>query len=104
MSLKSHLEDDIRVQVTKKLTRDDIQSIVRDFVKQRLTFAVSKHDSDYEVWRQVLPGDQPRVKNRKDGMTPDGVISQDPDELNQRNFVCVWEEGKLVEGSEDLIK
>ncbi|MDP8245350.1 MAG: hypothetical protein P9L94_14795 [Candidatus Hinthialibacter antarcticus] len=88
----------IRVQVTKRLSKQDVKSIVSDFVKQRLTFAVSKHNSDYEVWRQILPGDEPRIKNRKDGMTPTGVITEDPDELQERNFICVWDAGQLVEG------
>lgn len=88
----------IRVQVTKRLSKQDVKSVVSDFVRQRLTFAVSKHNSDYEVWRQILPGDEPRVKNRKDGMTPAGVITEDPDELQERNFICVWDTGQLVEG------
>lgn len=96
--IKRSYDQDIRVQVTKRLPKDEIHSVINDFVNKRLTFAVSKHNSDYEVWRQILPGDQPRVKNRKDGMTPDGVITQDPEELEQRNFVCVWEQGELVLG------
>lgn len=95
---KREYNSDIRVQVTKRLSKDDIRSVVNDFVRQGLTFAVSKHNSDYEVWREILPGDQPRIKNRKDGMTPDGVITEDPDELKQRNFICVWDHGELVVG------
>ncbi|MBZ0258913.1 hypothetical protein K8I31_22815 [bacterium] len=93
----------IRVQVTKRLSKQDVKSVVSDFVRQRLTFAVSKHNSDYEVWRQILPGDEPRIKNRKDGMTPAGVITEDPDELQERNFICVWEMGQLVEGDSDQL-
>lgn len=91
-------EEEIKVQVTKRLSRDDIGSVVDCFIQQRLTFAVSRHKSDFEVWRQVLPGDKPRVKNRKDGMTPDGVIEQDINDLKNRNFVCIWENGDLVYG------
>lgn len=96
--IKRAYHDDIKVQVTKRLNKEEITSIINDFENKGLTFAVSKHNNDYEIWRQVLPGDQPRVKNRKDGMTPDGVITQDESELDQRNFVCIWDSGNLVEG------
>ncbi|RJP21889.1 MAG: hypothetical protein C4527_22820 [Candidatus Omnitrophota bacterium] len=94
-------ENEIRVQVTKRLPKRDIQSIVKDFAEQRLTFAVSQINSDFEVWRQILPGDLPRVKNRKDGMTPAGVIEEDVEDLSQRNFVCIWDQGELVFGDMD---
>ncbi len=91
-------ESEIRVQVTKRLPRRDIQSVIDQFVKQHLTFAVSQVNSDYEVWRQILPGDLPRVKNKKDGMTPAGVIEEDTEDLVHRNFVCIWDQGELVYG------
>ena len=92
-------EDEIRVQVTKRLAKDEIRSIVQGFIRQGLTFAISRHNSDFEVWRQILPGDTLRVKNRKDGMMPNGVIEQDATDLEARNFVCIWENGKLVYGN-----
>lgn len=101
--IKRNYDEDIRVQVTKRLPKDELRTVIEDFVRQGITFAISKHNSDYEIWRQILPGDRPRVKNRKDGMTPDGVISQDPEELEQRNFVCIWENGEMVEGSPEIL-
>ncbi len=103
MNNKSDYTKHIRVQVTKRLSKSDVKSIVSDFVSQRLTFALSKHNSDYEVWRQILPGDEPRIKNRKDGMTPAGVITEDPEELNERNFICVWDHGAIVQGDCDQL-
>jgi len=35
-------------------------------------------------------------------MTPAGVISQDED-LKQRNFVCIWDNGKPVYGNLDKL-
>lgn len=96
-------DENIRVQVTKRLPKKEIYSIVQHFLKQGITFAVSRNDGEYEVWRQILPGDEPRVKNRKEGMTPSGVIAQDKKDLEQRNFVCIWDEGKLVFGDPDKI-
>jgi hypothetical protein len=94
-------EETIRVQVTKRLPRKEVISVVKDFAQQKLTFAVSRHKAEYEVWRQILPGDLPRIKNRKDGMTPAGVIAEDEHDLNSRNFICIWEEGNLVYGKMD---
>jgi hypothetical protein len=96
-------ENDIKVQVTKRLARKDVYSIIKHFLGQRITFAVSKYDGEYEVWRQILPGDEPRVKNRKEGMTPSGVIAQDKKDLQQRNFVCIWDHGELVYGNPEKI-
>ena len=103
MVTSSHLPYDgkIRVQVTKRLPKRDIVSVVKDFMHQGLTFAVSQHKSEYEVWREILPGDLPRVKNRKEGMTPAGVIAEDMDDLDSRNFICIWEEGSLIYGDFD---
>ena len=86
----------IRVQVTKRIPKRATQSIIRQFIQQGLTFALSQHESDYEIWREILPGDRPRVKNRKDGMIPCGIITEDDLDLDQRNFVCIWDQGKLV--------
>ena len=94
----NHFEDRIRVQVTKRLSKRDVQSIVEDFTRQGLTFAVSRLKSDYEVWREILPGDQPRIKNRKDGMSFAGIIAEDKNDLEQRNFICIWDHGNLVHG------
>ncbi|HOJ62524.1 MAG TPA: hypothetical protein PK878_19770 [bacterium] len=102
MKTEKNYEGQIQVQVTKRLPKKDLYSIVQQFVNQKLTFAVSKHATEYEIWRQILPGDQPRVKNRKEGMTPAGVISQDED-LARRNFVCIWDKGKPVYGNLDKI-
>lgn len=96
---RDEYKDQIRVQVTKRLPKKEIRSIVRQFIEQGLTFAVSRHDTEYEVWREVFPDDEPRVKNRKDGMTPAGVIAQDLKDLEQRNFICIWEKGKVVYGT-----
>jgi len=98
MMAPKKFDQEIRVQVTKRLPKRDVLSIVNDFIHQQITFAVSQHDSEYEVWRQILPGDLPRVKNRKDGMTPAGVIAADLEDLEERNFVCIWELGQLVYG------
>lgn len=94
-------QEQIKVQVTKRLPKKEIRSIVRQFIDQKITFAVSRHDSEYEVWREVFPDDEPRVKNRKDGMTPSGVIAQDEKDLEQRNFICIWEKGMIVYGNID---
>lgn len=91
-------DDLIRVQVTKRLPKREIESIVNDFIAQSLTFAVSQIDNEYEVWRQILPGDQPRIKNRKEGMTMAGVIEEDEKDLEERNFISIWEKGKQVYG------
>lgn len=88
----------IRVPVTKRLPKCQLGDIVDDFVRRKVTFAVSRHKSEYEIWREVLPGDRPRMKNRKEGMSVAGVITEDPSELDQRNFICVWREGELVFG------
>ncbi len=96
-------DKEIRVQVTKRLPKREIQSVIHDFEGQHLTFAVSQIDSDYEIWRQILPGDEPRIKNRKEGMTPAGVIEEDDEDLAQRNFVCIWEQGKLVFGNPEML-
>ncbi|MGI6455698.1 MAG: hypothetical protein ACOX5R_08740 [bacterium] len=91
----------IRVQVSKRLPKKAIRSIVKDLANQQLTFAISQKDSEYEVWREILPGDQPRVKNRKDGMTLAGIIEIDEKDLQERNFICIWEHGRLVAGNFD---
>lgn len=102
MKLADKYQDEIKVQVTKRLPKREIASVVRDFIDQRLTFAVSQHEAEYEVWRQVLPGDRPRVKNRKEGMVPAGIIEEDLEDLNERNFVCIWDHGKKVAGDFDV--
>lgn len=91
-------DEQIRVLVTKRLPKDEIAPIVQRFVKQQMTFAVCKVKSSYEVWRQIMPGDQPRVKNRKEGMTPNGIIEQDKEDVENRNFICIWDHGKPVYG------
>jgi len=91
----------IRVQVTKRLPKRELSSVIESFIRQGLTFAVSQRDKEYEVWRQILPGDEPRIKNRKEGMTMFGVIEQDIEDLESRNFVCIWEQGKPVYGQFD---
>ncbi len=100
--MNDNFDQQIRVQVTKRLPKKEIHSIIREFIRQKLTFAVSKHDSEYEVWRQILPGDRPREKNRKDGMVPSGVIEQNLHDLDQRNFICVWNHGKIVKGKFEI--
>lgn len=94
-------DERIRVQVTKRLPKREIASVIKDFVGQGLTFAVSQHKSEYEVWREILPGDLPRIKNRKEGMTPAGVIAEDMTDLQSRNFICIWDQGNLVFGDFD---
>lgn len=103
MKPKKSFEDEIRVLVSKRLSKDDIEPIVDRFVQQRLTFAVSKIKTGYEVWRQILPGDEPRIKNRKEGMTPGGIIEQDQEYLGNRNFVCIWEQGEPVFGDPNYV-
>ncbi|MBN2327345.1 MAG: hypothetical protein JXR73_09320 [Candidatus Omnitrophica bacterium] len=103
MKPRNEYDDKIKVQVTKRLPKKDIRSVVRQFIEQKLTFAVSRHDSEYEVWREVFPDDEPRIKNRKDGMTPAGVIAQDKKDLEQRNFVCIWDKGHIVYGKMDKV-
>lgn len=103
MKSRDEYKEQIKVQVTKRLPKKEIRSIVRQFIEQGLTFAVSRHDSEYEVWREIFPDDEPRVKNRKDGMTPAGVIAQDKKDLEQRNFICIWERGKVVFGKMDKL-
>ncbi|MEW6235105.1 MAG: hypothetical protein AB1656_06935 [Candidatus Omnitrophota bacterium] len=103
MKFSKKYDAEIRVQVTKRLPKRDIRSVVKDFIRQGLTFAISQHDAEYEVWRQILPGDRPRVKNRKDGMIPAGIIEEDRNDLEGRNFVCVWDQGERVEGDFEAI-
>ncbi len=88
----------ITVPVTKRLPKCQLHGIVSDFENRKLTFAVSRHKSEYELWREVLPGDRPRMKNRKEGMAFAGVIAQDNTELDERNFVCIWQEGERIFG------
>ncbi len=89
---------EIRVPVTKRLPKCQLSGIIDDFVQRKVTFAVSRHKSEYEIWREVLPGDRPRTKNKKEGMAIAGVIANEEDELNKRNFICVWKSGERVFG------
>lgn len=94
----SNVGESIRVPVTKRLPKCQLNGIVSEFSNRGLTFAISRCKNEYEVWREVLPGDRPRIKNRKEGMAIAGVIVDDSMELEKRNFICVWEKGKRIEG------
>ncbi len=101
MKTLNEYETQIKVQVTKRLPKKELRGVISQFINQGLTFAVSRHESEFEVWREVFPDDEPRIKNRKDGMTPAGVISEDEKDLDQRNFICIWENGEIVFGALD---
>ena len=98
MGIEEDVQESIRVPVTKRLPKCQLDNVIDDFVRRKVTFAVSRHKSEYTIWREVLPGDRPRTKNRKEGMAIAGVIAQDSEELDERNFVCVWEGGEKIFG------
>ena len=95
----SRYERNIRVIVTKRLSKKDISTIIRDFINKNMTFAVSEYKSEFELWREILPGDL--FKSRKsihDG-SPGAVIETEEKVLNRRDFVCIWNRGMEVFGN-----
>ncbi|MDP3899538.1 MAG: hypothetical protein Q8Q23_00465 [bacterium] len=81
----------LRVQVSKKLSMAETDSIVSGLLRKYVVcgLAYFADSNEYEVWREVLADDEPRKKNQREGMTPHGVIEIDAD-IAERRFVVVW--------------
>jgi len=88
---------DIRIIVSKRLAKKDLHSIIRDFIKQKLTFAISKVGKEFEIWRGILDDDS--KKSKQFGATPSSIIEMSSNILSTRNFVCIWDHGRVVFGS-----
>jgi len=89
----------IRVQVSKSLRKKEALSILNDFNRKKITCALSKGtEGRYTVWRQSLNGDLPLPTGyrRHGGVIHDEVIETDPEILAARNFIAIWQDGKLA--------
>lgn len=52
------------VPVTKSATMEEIEFIIEDFLKKKVTFCIGKTKTGYEIWRKEESGDIDNIKKR----------------------------------------
>lgn len=88
-------EIELSVPVTKSLKDAQAQSIIEDYVRQRMTFGVKREaDGRVVVWRRPVVGDFP-IKNKTDEARGCVIQTQFPD---IKAFEKVWLNGAPLNG------
>jgi len=91
-------KNQIRIPVTKRLSKKDMKSVIEDFQTKKLTFAVSKIGTEFELWREVLSDDKFMEKTDNNIIIYSKNIKITDNLLNSRKFICIWKRGKIVYG------
>ena len=75
-----------------------MKSVIEDFQTKKLTFAVSKIGTEFELWREVLSDDKFMEKTDNNIIIYSKNIKIADKLLNSRKFICIWKRGKIVYG------
>ncbi len=90
----SQFYNNFKVLVTNELPLKSLQSIISDLSKKGMSFAISKQPKKgYCIWREVLKNEHPI----SGGLPVYGeIVITDNKILNSRNFIEIWDKGKLI--------
>lgn len=86
----------LRVIVTKKLNASDVIPIINEFIKKKIFFGLSKYGKRYQIWREPFSDELEYSKYKNYDSKMNEIIETDKALLEERNFIRVWKNGKLI--------
>ena len=87
----------LTVPVTNVLSQKSLNSIIEDLSNKKVTFGLSKMYGGFCIWREPNPDEYPiRNSSEKTFPIPGEIIVTDQKELSERDFVKIWNKGRLV--------